>query len=58
MYYNDLVFRIDNNWFNYCPYSNLTGGCGYVQNSGLKSTDCLVAVSSTSGFRVQNQFKG
>ncbi len=60
--YNIVIFKVDkNNWFNYCPYNNGTGGYGYVQNSGfitvcLKTIDCLDAVFSASGSRVQNQW--
>ena len=47
---NIVVFEIDIQfWFNYYSYNNRTGGYGYVQNSGLKTTDCLYAVSLTSG---------
>ena len=47
---NIIIFEIDknNNMF-YYSYNKTTGGCGYVQNSGLKTTDCLLAVSLTSG---------
>ena len=48
--YNIIIFNIDRKfWFSYYSYNNATGGCGYVQNSGLKTTDCLLAVSLTSG---------
>ena len=47
---NIVMFKIDknNNMF-YYSYNKTTGGCGYVQTSGLKTTDCLLAVSLTSG---------
>ena len=49
--WNKILFEISkNNWFIYYPYSNRTGWCGYVQNSGLlyflKSTYCLTIVFS------------
>ena len=47
---NIVMFKIDkNNNVFYYSYNKTTGGCGYVQNSGLKTTDCLLAVSLTSG---------
>ncbi len=32
MKYSNIIFRIDNNWFNYCPYNNRTGGCRDIVN--------------------------
>ena len=47
---NIIIFATDKNNNVFCySYNKTTGGCGYVQNSGLKTTDCLLAVSLTSG---------
>ena len=62
--YTKTIFKTDKNnkGFYCCSHSDRTGECGYVQNSGLityclKSTDCLYAVSLTSGSQGSEPFE-